>query len=33
MNKVPLEKLNEQYKNLCFSINQKEEQLKGFKVN
>ena len=33
MNSVPLENLKEQYKVLNFSIKEKEEELKNFKVN
>lgn len=33
MNKVPLENLQEQYKTLNFSIKEKEDELKQFKVN
>ena len=33
MNKVPLETLTTQYRSLCFSIREKENNLKNIKVN
>lgn len=33
MNKVPLETLNTQYRALCFSIREKENNLKNIRVN